>query len=236
MIEISIIIPCADTLEVVASFIPGIIQNLSNNYNTQIIFVDAFERADVRAYVVEQGFVYSFTNKARRSIQCNAGAKIASGKIYFFLHIDSIVPSHFDVLIMQSVYKGFEAGCFRLKFDSDSRFLAGFAWFNQFKWTIARGGDQGLYVRREAFEEIGGYKNAWQIMEDVDIAGKLLKRKKFDILKPPIITSTRKYERVGVFKLQFLFAIITLFYWMGISNKTIYEFYRKYVGEEPAQM
>lgn len=232
MIEISIIIPCADTLEIVQAYVPEILRNLSNNYKTEIIFVDAFEREDVRAYVVEQGFVYIFSNKARRSLQCNAGAKIAKGQIYFFLHIDSIVPSHFDATIMQSVRKGCESGCFRMEFDSDSRFLSAFAWFTQFKWTIARGGDQGLYVRREVFEEIGGYKNAWQIMEDVDIARKLLNRRTFDVLKPAIITSVRKYERVGVFKLQFFFSIITLFYWMGISNKTIYQFYLKYVGKE----
>ena len=230
MIDISIIIPCADTLETVQSFVPGIIRNISNNYKTEIIFSDAFEREDVRSYVTEHGFNYTFANKSRRSIQCNAGAKIARGQIYFFLHIDSVVPSHFDALIMQSIRKGFESGCFRLKFDSKSRFLAAFAWFTQYKWTIARGGDQGLYVKRGVFEEIGGYKNAWQIMEDVDIARKLLKRNTFDILKPTIITSARKYERVGVFKLQFYFAIITLFYWMGISNKTIYQFYLKYIG------
>ena len=231
MIEISIIIPCADTLEVVQAYMPGMLRNLSNNYKTELIFVDAFEREDVRAYVVAQGFVYIFTNKARRSIQCNAGAQNATGQIYFFLHIDSIVPSHFDAMIIQSAGKGYESGCFRLKFDSKSLFLAASAWFTRFKWTIARGGDQGLYVRREVFEEIGGYKNAWQIMEDVDIARKLLKRRTFDIMKPAIITSARKYERVGVFKLQAIFTVITLFYWMGISNKTIYEFYLKYVGD-----
>lgn len=230
MIEISIIIPCADTLEVVQTYMPGICRNISNNYKTELIFVDAFEREEVRAYVVEQGFVYTFTNKARRSVQCNAGAKIANGLIYFFLHIDSVVPSHFDAMIMQSARKGYESGCFRLEFDSKSRFLSASAWFTQFKWTIARGGDQGLYVRREVFEEIGGYKNAWQIMEDVDIARKLMKRRTFDILKPAIITSSRKYDRVGVFKLQAIFTVITFFYWMGISNKTIYKFYLKYVG------
>lgn len=232
MIELSIIIPCVDSLDVVQAFVPGILRNISNNFKTELIFVDAFEREDVRDYVVEKGFIYAFSNKARRSVQCNTGAEIAKGQIYFFLHIDSVVPSHFDGRIIQSIGNGFESGCFRLEFDFQSRFLNFFAWFTQFKWTIARGGDQGLYVRREVFEEIGGYKNAWQIMEDVDIARKLLKRKKFDILKPAIITSARKYERVGVFKLQGLFAVITVFYWMGISNKTIFEFYRKYIGEE----
>jgi len=225
LINLSIIIPCSDSLETVKFYLPHIVKNISHKDSVELLFVDAWERIELKNYVESQGFKYLFASKARRSGQCNLGAKAAAGSTYFFLHVDSEPPKRYDEIICDAVKDGFEAGSFKLKFDSSSKFLSAFAWFTQFKWSIARGGDQGLFVKKDVFEAIGGYKNAWQIMEDVDIARRLLLRRKFAILKPALITSSRKYERVGIVKLQFLFSVIMLLYWMGISNKTIYRFY-----------
>lgn len=231
MIRTSIIIPCSDSLKTVEKYLPGILDSINNRNSVEVILVDAWHRLEIKSYVESHGVLYFHATKARRSIQSNLGAEKASGSIFFFLHIDSIPPQGFDEIISASANGGNEAGSFKLKFDSKSIFLAAFAWFTQFKWSIARGGDQGLFVKRAVFEEVGRYKNAWQIMEDVDLARKLIKRKKFDILKPALITSARKYERVGIIKLQFLFTVITLQYWAGISNKTISRFYLNYIGK-----
>ncbi len=231
MIRTSIIIPCSDSLKTVEKYLPGILGCISDRNSVEVILVDAWHRQEIKSYVESLGVLYFHAAKARRSIQSNQGADKASGSIFFFLHIDSIPPQGFDEIISASANAGNEAGSFKMKFDSKSLFLAAFAWFTQFKWSIARGGDQGLFVKRDVFEEVGRYKNAWQIMEDVDLARKLIKRKKFDILKPALITSARKYERVGIVKLQLLFTIITLQYWAGISNKTIYRFYLNYIAK-----
>lgn len=231
MINLSIIIPSSDSPATVQKFLPGILAAIDDRDNTEVILVDAWDRESKRNYVESLGVNYEVAGKARRSIQSNFGAKSAKGNLLFFLHIDSKPPQGFDAIISAAAKDGFESGSFKLKFDSRSVFLAAFAWFTRFKWSVARGGDQGLFMTREAYDETGGYKNAWQIMEDVDLARKLLKRGEFAILRPALITSARKYERVGIVKLQFLFSVITVLYWMGISNKTIYRFYLKYVEE-----
>ncbi|NEN23926.1 glycosyltransferase family 2 protein [Cryomorpha ignava] len=231
MIKLSVIIPSSDSPATVQKFLPGILAAIEDCDTTEVILVDAWDRESKRNYVESLGVKYVFAGKARRSFQSNFGAKAATGILLFFLHIDSKPPRGFDAIISASANDGFESGSFKLKFASSSRFLAAFAWFTKFKWSIARGGDQGLFVKRAVFDEVGGYKNAWQIMEDVDLARKLIKRKTFAILRPALVTSARKYERVGIIKLQFLFTVITILYWMGISNKTIYRFYLKYVEE-----
>lgn len=236
MIKLSVIIPSSDSPATVQKFLPGILDAIEDRDTTEVILVDAWERESKRHYVQSLGVKYLVAGKARRSIQCNFGAKSATGILLFFLHIDSKPPQGFDAIISASAEDGFESGSFKLKFDSRNGFLTAFAWFTKFKWSIARGGDQGLYVKRDAYDEVGGYKNAWQIMEDVDLARKLIKRKTFAILHPALITSARKYERVGIVKLQFLFSVIMILYWMGISNKTIYRFYLKYVKERKVML
>lgn len=230
MKELSVIIPCNDPQEIVRTFLPDIVKRISDTSNVEVIFVDAFERAQTRDYVENLGCTYTSTNRASRAIQCNHGASVSHSEYLFFLHIDSILPLDFDLFIYNAFRQKFESGCFRLKFDIQNRFLSSFAWFTRFKWIVARGGDQGLFVSRECFDEIGKYDENKEIMEDIDICRKLLARKTFQILKAVIVTSARKYERVGILRLQWLFTVITAMYWLGFSNAAIIRFYNKYIG------
>lgn len=232
MKKLSVIIPCNDSQEIVKTFLPEIVRQIADRSVVEVIFVDAFERPEIREYVQSIDCQYVFANKASRSIQCNFGAFFSKSEFLFFVHIDSIPPHGFDRLISDAFRQKFESGCFRLKFDIGSRFLSAFAWFTRFKWTITRGGDQGLFVSRKCFNEIGKYDESQQIMEDIYICRKLLRRRTFHILDQKIVTSVRKYERVGIFKLQFLFTIITIMYWLGFQNDSIFRFYERHVKPE----
>ncbi len=229
MKKLSIIIPCNDSLEIVETFLPKILLHIADRFAVEVIFTDALERPEFGEYVQNLGCRYTFANKASRAIQCNHGASVSKAEFLFFLHMDSIPPQHFDRLILEAFRQKFESGCFRLKFDIKSRFLSAFAWFTRFKWIIARGGDQGLFVSRKCFNEIGKYNENHKIMEDIHICRKLLQRRTFNILKPEIITSARKYRRIGIFKLQFLFTLITAMYWFGFSNASIFRFYKRHI-------
>lgn len=231
MSKVAVIIPCYDAPDVIHTYLPGIIQALSNPGDTELIFVDAYQRDDVRKYVESFHFSYYASELPRRSVQCNLGAAGASAPILFFLHIDSKPPQGFDVLIRKALAKReVESGCFQLRFDCKSSFLSVFAWFTRFKWRVARGGDQGLFVKTSVFRAIDGFVDEFQIMEDIDIAEKLLRRKSFTILKPKMRTSCRKYKHVGTVKLQVLFIWITLLYRMGFSNSKILDFYKNSIG------
>ena len=61
-------------------------------------------------------------------------------------------------------------------------------------------GDQGIFIKRELFEKIGGYKSI-PIMEDYQLSMDIKKLgKKIHLLKLPIITSARRFEKNGIFK------------------------------------
>ena len=67
------------------------------------------------------------TSKKGRATQMNLGAKKASGEVLYFLHADTLPPKDFAQSILKALQNGSEAGCFQMKFDSDSRFLNFFA-------------------------------------------------------------------------------------------------------------
>lgn len=157
-------------------------------------------------------------------MQFNQGAALSKGEFLFFLHLDSILPENFDVLINDAFEKGADSGCFRMRFSPTTKFLNFWAYFTRFHWRVARGGDQGLFVKRNAFDEAGGYEN-WPIMEDIQICHELEKRGVFKIIETPITTSSRKYLAHGQVYLQTVFSLLMLLFWLGVKPQRLVKMY-----------
>ena len=85
----------------------------------------------------------------------NAGASVAKGEILYFLHADSFPPEGYDQYIIDEVAKGNDAGCFRMRFDSNHWWLRLASWLTQFSWRACRGGDQSQFITKKLFEELG---------------------------------------------------------------------------------
>ena len=60
-------------------------------------------------------------------------------------------------------------------------------------------GDQGMFVRRDLFERVGGFPKI-ALMEDLAISKKLKRISRPDRLAGPIITSSRRWERDGAWR------------------------------------
>ncbi len=226
MKALSIIIPFHDSRQELENYLPDIIGNLSGNLDTEIILVNSRHRPEIAVICEKNQILYVSTKRARRSVQMNHGARKASAPRLFFLHIDSIPPQYYDQLIVNAPGN---SGCFQLAFNPPHWFLDSFAFFTRYKWVFARGGDQGLYIDRGVFDNIGGFKAEWSIMEDIDICRRLSATDGFHVLPQKLITSSRKYLKNGVYKLQFIFIVLTLMYWLGFSNGNIQKAYAKWV-------
>ena len=165
-----------------------------------------------------------------RAKQMNIGAKSASGNILYFLHADSCPPKHFDTDIIQEVKKGNEAGCFKMKFDLNHWWLQLAGWLTQFNWRACRGGDQSQFITKTLFEDIGGYDENYIIYEDNILINELFKRKQFVVIKKSLITSSRLYKRVGIWKLQYHFWAIYVKRWFGASPEELHHYYKKNIA------
>lgn len=131
-----------------------------------------------------------------RANQMNFAAQKAAADVLWFVHCDSILPKDAHNQISRAVKSGAQWGCFHIGFDYDGPFMG----FNTFfsnrraKKGIAFG-DQGIWVKKALFEEMGGFPDL-PIMEDYEFSLRM-KTGNHPICQLPgqIITSGRRYEK-----------------------------------------
>ncbi|MBT8321485.1 MAG: TIGR04283 family arsenosugar biosynthesis glycosyltransferase [Eudoraea sp.] len=226
--RISVIVPVLNEQELVEPLEAAIRRATTSDGVLEIIYIDggSSDHTVDRAKHLEARILQCEKGRAR---QMNTGARVARGDILYFLHADTLPPKGFDQAIISAVNAGMEAGCFRMKFDSNSWFLGFFAWFTRFNHWLCRGGDQSLFISQESFKDLGGFKENYLIYEDLEFIGRIYRKGQFKILPDYVVTSARKYDQVGKFRLQYHFAIIHLKNYLGASPETIYSYYKRHI-------
>lgn len=130
-----------------------------------------------------------------RANQMNHAAAAASGDVLWFVHCDSILPEDAHSHICAAVEMGACWGCFHIGFDYHGPFMDCNTFFSNLR--AKRGiafGDQGIWVKKELFGEMGGFP-ALPIMEDYEFSLRM-GRAGNPICQLPgtIITSARRYR------------------------------------------
>lgn len=226
---ISIIVPVLNEEVFLGTLLKYLEAHCSSRYIKEIIVVDGGSTDQTIA--VASKFKVSLVHSEKgRAKQMNLGTKNATGAIFYFLHADTLPPKDFEANILNAISDGCEAGCFQMKFDSDSRFLRFFAWFTRINYLICRGGDQSLFITRKLFSKTTGFNEDYKVFEDNEFIGRLYKRTKFKILPQKVRTSARKYEEVGAFRLQYHFGVIHLKNFLGAGPEQLYHYYRKKIS------
>lgn len=227
--QISIIIPTLNE----AGGIGALLAHLKNHSNPQhlreILVIDGGSKDATPARAVEGGAV-AIQSARGRAVQMNRGAKVASGDILYFLHADTFPPVGFDLAILQAIENGYEAGCFRMRFDSGSRFLRFFAWFTRFNHPMCRGGDQSLFVSRRRFTELGGFNEAYRIYEDNEFTSRLYKKCAFTVLPVQVTTSARRYRGQNPLLLQFHFGVMHFKNMLGAGPDSLHRYYSRNIA------
>lgn len=224
--DISIIIPVYKENNI-NSIIDSIITN-QTSITYEIIVVDGDENSTNDQ--VENSDVIKINSKKGRSYQMNEGFKKAQGNILLFLHADTFLPSN----ALENIVKALEApskysaGAFDLEFDSQNKWIKKIekvaSWRSR-KLKMPYG-DQAIFVKRDIFEKIGGYKEI-DLMEDINFIQKL-KRKKHSIiiLEDKILTSARRWEEKGNIFTTVRNLILQFLYFAGVHPNTLAKFYK----------
>lgn len=226
---ISIIIPVLNE----ETGIVRLLDHLKNNAafsNNEIIIVDGGSTDNTPELVKKYSGVFFISSEKGRAKQMNTGAKNATTDVLYFLHADSFPPFHFDQLILDEINADNKAGCFQMKFDMDHWWLNLMGWFTKFNHKACRGGDQSLFVCKSLFKDLGGYNETFVVYEDNEFIGRLYKHNQFSVIPKNITTSSRKYEEIGVWKLQFFFANIYLRRLMGASPEDLQQYYKSRIS------
>ncbi len=214
--EISIIIPTfnekrtiSQCLETVVG-IPGIEVIIADGGSTDRTVEIAEQHRDVKVVTSLMG----------RSVQMNKGAECADGKILLFLHADCVLPREV-VLNVRNVLGGssFVGGAFKIRLLSDKLLYRIIEKGINFRSKIFKlpYGDQGLFVKRSVFEELGGFREMPNC-EDLDFVCRLKKQGKIAILDERISSSIRRWEKHGILQTSLRNQFLLTSYILGRKN------------------
>ncbi|AGT44232.1 TIGR04283 family arsenosugar biosynthesis glycosyltransferase [Treponema pedis] len=214
---VTIIIPVYNEEKTVVA-VQNNIKKLQGNY--EVIFSDGFS-SDNTYNLIE----YKKIRETKlRSNQMNAAVKYAQGEYLWFIHADSILHKNSIYAIENS---DAEAGCFKLKFDSQNIIMIITAFLSTLRVKIRKiiFGDQGFFIRKSTFIKLGGFPSV-PIMEDYKLSLHLKKENiNVKVLNLPIITSARRFKKNGIIKTVIKMQILQHQFRKG---KNIYDIYNSY--------
>lgn len=221
---ISIIIPTLNEEKTIANTIKNL-ENLIGD--KEIIVVDGGSSDNT---VLEASkYANVVKSKMGRSFQMNSGAKIAKGEIFWFVHSDSIIQENSLIQIENAISKGYIGGGFHLYFyDLNTKFMKFVQVTSNMRGKFLKliYGDQGIFVRKDVFEKLGGFPEI-EIMEDWEFSLMIKKHGKTCLINAPIGTSARRFKKGGELKTLLLMHKLKILYTLGVSPKELVKIYRE---------
>ena len=166
-------------------------------------------------------------SKLGRATQQNAGASQATGEILLFLHADcELLPGFVNAVTECLSENDVVAGCFSQLIDHSAKkyrtIEKGNAWrVRNLGWIY---GDQGLFLKRELFEQLGGFP-AMPLMEDLYFSKRLKKEGILIVSDHRIKVSARRWEKNGVIRqTAHNWGFVTLSH-LGVKPTTLAKWY-----------
>ncbi|MEQ8818726.1 MAG: TIGR04283 family arsenosugar biosynthesis glycosyltransferase [Sumerlaeia bacterium] len=189
---ISVIVPAVNE----AAHLPGVLAALGPPGAThEVLVADGASEDGTAAIAARFGARVVAAGERHRARQMNAAAREAAGAILLFLHADTCPGEGALAAAERSLAKpGVVAGAFRRRFERKSLLLALTSWMADWRtrwWGIGYG-DQGLAVRREVFEELGGFDESARY-EDIEMCLRLRERGRIVLLGPVARSSARRF-------------------------------------------
>ncbi|HEY9671279.1 MAG TPA: TIGR04283 family arsenosugar biosynthesis glycosyltransferase [Waterburya sp.] len=230
--KISIIIPVLNE----AATIEATLTRLQGIPDVEIIVVDGGSRDEtvVLAKRCCEKFAVAWEFKvisaaAGRARQMNAGAAIATGDILLFLHADTQLPPNFDTLVRQALQSPDTiAGAFELRIDANLRGLRLIEKIVNMRsrFFSLPYGDQAIFLKATTFYEFGGFPEL-PIMEDFELMVCLRRQGRITIAPSSVLTSGRRWQRLGVVKTTLINQLVVAGYFLGISPTELRHWYRQ---------
>jgi len=166
-------------------------------------------------------------NAPGRGAQMNAGARLASEEILFFLHADSEIEARVFNDIRQAIAQGYDWGCCQLRFDRSTRFYRMVARNSnrRARYFSICFGDQGIYCRKEFFERMGGFPET-PFLEDLAFSEQARKYGRARIIPARITTSSRRFTQGGAWRTLLRMQLIKLLYRLGVKPERLIVLYK----------
>ena len=220
MSKLSIIMPVLDEGEGIAATLDAL--GDLRALGAEVIVVDGGSRdATIQRARLRTDRVLSAPRG--RALQMNAGAAKATGDVLLFLHADTRLPRHADLVVLSGLERSGRAwGRFDVKIEGRSPLLVLVGWLMNLRSRLTgiATGDQAIFVRRDTFQAIGGFAEI-PLMEDVALCKRLKRVSRPLCLSERVVTSGRRWEKNGVLNSIILMWRLRLAYFFGADPKEL---------------
>jgi len=221
-LRISVIIPTHNESAVIG----GAVASLMESDVLEIVVSDGGSSDDTVRIALESGATVVSTAPGR-DMQMNEGAARATGDALLFLHADTRLPEGFEAVVRSTLGQdGVLAGAFTLGIDSPRTSMRIVEWLTGLRCRLFSlpYGDQAIFMRRDVFTKYGGWPEL-QIMEDFELMRRLGKEGRVMIVPERVLTSPRRWERLGVLRTAVINQLVIMGYYLGFSPEILKQFY-----------
>jgi rSAM/selenodomain-associated transferase 2 len=224
--RVSIIVPVFNEAQLIRSCLSNLRERTAG---AEIIVVDGASTDATDQLAQELCDQVIRTSERSRAKQMNIGADAAHGDILWFVHADAEVPLE-SLNEIGRIMRDPEicGGFFRIRLPAAPavyRLTDGFAHYAGLLLRM-RCGDHGIFCRRTAFIEAGGFPDV-SLMEDVEFFRRLRRCGRVVHSNKRIRVSPRRYETIGPVHLTFAYGWIATLYFFGVSLSTLRRIYRR---------
>ena len=213
---ISVIIPVLNEEKGLAETLRNLKQQ-GGDFET--IAIDGGSTDNTVKILNEYPWVKVLSSARGRAPQMNAGAAIAHGDWLLFLHADTTLPdgamSRLDAMTNND---SIQAGGFKHRFSGNGSGLRLTSWLHNLRCSITHVfyGDQAFFIRRDLFNQLGGYPEDAE-MEDIALGELVLHKTRPLLLDEYVVTDSRKFEQMGAWRSLYRVFIILMRYELGLS-------------------
>jgi rSAM/selenodomain-associated transferase 2 len=193
----------------------------------EILVVDGGSEDETVALARGKGVTVVSSGRGR-GVQLHQGALHSRGDVLWFVHADTVPPAQALSEIQQALDDpSVVGGNFGLTFDGPSRAARQLtAIYPMLRWLNLCYGDSGIFVRRDAYEQIGGFRPL-ALFEDLDILKRLRRAGRFVHLPCRIVTSSRRFENRNFAIMWTHWTALQILYWGGVSPNLLARWYRQ---------
>jgi rSAM/selenodomain-associated transferase 2/rSAM/selenodomain-associated transferase 1 len=166
--------------------------------DVEVLVADGGSRDATREVATSMGAEIIATSQGR-AVQQNMAARCSRGAVLLFLHADTLLPPDYMDHIFETLMDPHVVlGAFRFATDHNGLGMGLITWATRLRSTKFQlpYGDQGLFMRPETFNQLGGFPEV-PIAEDLLLVRQARLLGRIIIAPAAAVTSGRRWSRYG---------------------------------------